>query len=126
MDRTRLKELLVAHREGSIGTADSELLNAYVYAASEQEILLLRSVLAELMEEGEEDFTIPVLSEELYSNILADARFGRKRSRLSLYRWAASVAAVVLVIGGGIWMWGEGEGEISSERNAERIRTITH
>src|SRR5690606_2629064 len=124
MDATKLKRLLIAYKEGSINKEEEELLKTYVSSTEEEHTGKLRAVLLELMYELEEDCTIPVLSEELYRNIIADVRFHKKRTA-RLYRRVGSVAAVVLLLLSGVWFWSRDFSRNDVWNSAQRIRLVT-
>src|SRR5690606_16813881 len=124
MDTTKLKRLLIAYKEGTISKEEAELLKAYVSSTAEDNTEMLRSVLFELMHEEDEDLTIPVLSDELYHNIISDVRFRRKRTK-PLYLRIGSVAAVILLILSGIWFWSRDFADNSIGRSEERVRMVT-
>ncbi len=124
MDTTKLKRLLIAYKEGSISQKEAELLKAYVSSTAEDDTETLRSVLLELMYEQDEDLTIPVLSDELYHNIISDVRFRKKRT-VRLYMRMGSVAAVVLLLLSGIWFWSSDFSGSDVGKRTERIRMVT-
>jgi len=104
MEKERLRHLLKAYQTGTITKHDLTILLDYI--AIPQNEPMIDQLLAELMEETEEDTALPLASDQLYQRITAHSQFHPQPVKASrhYYRWV-SAAAALLMIAGGLWWY---------------------
>lgn len=104
MEKERLKRLLREYQTDTIKKNDLVALLEYVAKVEHEP--MIDQLLAELMEEMEEDATLPLASDSLYERIINHPRFRphRQKTMRVWHRWA-SVAAAIFVILGVFWWY---------------------
>ena len=95
MEKSRLKQLLIAYSTGTINAADMDALLDYV--AGYHDGPQLNALLEELLEETEAHADLPIDSDALYRRIIAHPRFVEKPISARRRYWWWSGAAVVLL-----------------------------
>lgn len=132
MKKERLKQLLREYQAGTIKKND--LVGLLEYVANVEHEPVIDQLLAELMEEMDEDKTLSLASDSLYERITSHPHFhsykessrkliGGKPIKL-LYRWASAVA-VVLVFLGCFWWYADQKSDLFHEEQYGEVRTVT-
>lgn len=124
MEKERLKRLLKEYQTGTIKKNDLVDLLAYVARAEHEPVI--DQLLAELVEEMEEDTTLPLTSDSLYERITNHPQFQplRQKTAKLWYRWISVAAAVIVVFGGFWWYAAQNNGSYHENQDRE-VRTVT-
>jgi len=126
MKKSKLRQLLTDYSIGTISGRDLEMLLDYV--AKHHGDSDLDSLLAEMLEDSEQDFDLPVDSEGLYRRIVEHPRFLEQPGVLKRRQWWwYGAAAVVSIVGGGLLLQLEyvNEPEVVEAAPSLVTRTVT-